>query len=134
MAPSPPRCMVLGAWLLTLLLSSPQAVIFRVLQHPLKHDFYQVLQTNYVSSDFLLFAVSISSPSHAEFPVLPLPLPMLLPLPCTCPFPSLAPASTPDHSLLLSLPLPCSYPCSCPCICSCPYSCSCYHTSPSAPQ
>ena len=37
----PCRLMVVGAWMVTLVLASPQAVIFRVLRHPEK-NFYQV--------------------------------------------------------------------------------------------
>ena len=40
------RKMVTFAWLLTILFSSPQAIIFRVLKHPTK-DFYQCTTINY---------------------------------------------------------------------------------------
>lgn len=41
--------MVIAAWILTLIYSSPQAIIFRVLKHPEK-DFYQCTTFNFFES------------------------------------------------------------------------------------
>ena len=41
--------MVTSAWVLAILFSSPQAIIFRVMKHPVK-DFYQCTTYNYWTS------------------------------------------------------------------------------------
>ena len=40
------RMMVLGSWIFTIICSSPQAIIFRVLKHPTK-EFYQCTTINF---------------------------------------------------------------------------------------
>ena len=56
--------MVASAWVLAILFSSPQAIIFRVLKHPVK-DFYQC--TTYNFFDNLSSPVVIDNVTHSIF-------------------------------------------------------------------
>ena len=56
-----PRLMVIMAWLLTIIFTIPQAIIFRVLKHPEK-DFYQCTTFNFFEE--LSSPVEIGNTTH----------------------------------------------------------------------
>ena len=58
------RAMVLSVWILTLVFASPQAIIFRVLKHPVK-DFYQCTTFNFFEN--LSSPVVIDNVTHSLF-------------------------------------------------------------------
>ena len=58
------RAMVLSVWILTLVFASPQAIIFRVLKHPVK-DFYQCTTYNFFEN--LSSPVVIDNVTHSLF-------------------------------------------------------------------